>query len=311
MSGPPPERARPWVVACEGQGARLLPATHAHEIVMLVPGAVASADGTIGLGALPPSIAQPAFVAHQVLAARALVATHGHPAGAIGQSLGELSALVVAGSLEVDGALAVARERADLADRLGDGTAWMMVAVTRTPLRVVAGAARAAGGWVVAHNAPDDAVVVVEAGALTTFVELAGVDASTSRPLPVVHPYHTPRLDRVAEQLRTTLALMPVAPPSIPVVSAVVPGILRTAADVRRSIVDGLTRPIDWAAALMLGARTWTGATWRDCGPSGALRRFVWKNSLDLDWRSAGPATTGLPPVERSVKAADPAAAGR
>jgi hypothetical protein len=52
-------------------------------------------------------------------------------------------------------------------------------------------------------------------------------------------------------------------------------------------LVDALTTPVSWVEALALGAQRWPDAAWRECGPTGSLHRFVWKNGLDVDWGDA------------------------
>ena len=101
------------------------------------------------------------------------------------------------------------------------------------------------------------------------------------------HPYHTPLMAPVAARLTTTITAMEIAPPPIDVVSPIGPRLLRTSGDVRLAIVAALTCPVEWGAALTLAAERWHGASWHECGPSNGLRRFVWKNGLDLDWAPA------------------------
>lgn len=300
-----------WVLACEGQGARLLPPTRLGDISRLIGALPAPSGDGLEIDALHPAVAQQAVVAHQVLTARSIAVEHGPPSGAVGQSLGEISAFVMAGALDLVTALELTRRRAEHAAAADDGTPWTMVAITRTPADVVAAAARAAGGWLVVRNAPDDTVVVVATPDLERFRAGAGVDATTSRALPVVHPYHTPRLAGAAASFRAYVRDVPVTPPSIAVVSAIGPTVVRTAADVRRSIVAGLTESVQWSAALALAARRWPGEPWWDCGPSGALRRFVWKNGLDLEWRVVESATSRRRHVERSAKPSLPVSGQR
>jgi hypothetical protein len=52
-------------------------------------------------------------------------------------------------------------------------------------------------------------------------------------------------------------------------------------------LVDALVSPVAWSAALTRAAALWPRARWRECGPSASLYRFVWKNSLELDWSAA------------------------
>ena len=159
--------------------------------------------------------------------------------------------------------------------------------MTRLP---IADAERAAAGlelWVVGRNGPTDAIVVGVTAHFATFVERVGARPQTYRELPVVAPYHTPAMRRVAEAIAHAVDGTDVRAPRIPVLTPTGPGEVRTAADARRVLVDALTSPVAWADALALAAARWPDARWRECGPSCSLHRFVWKNGLDLDWADA------------------------
>jgi [acyl-carrier-protein] S-malonyltransferase len=266
------------VLVFEGQGARTVPEDP------LVP------DGdAVDLTALPPAEAQRLVVAHQVARARACLETTGAPAPAavLGQSLGEISALVVAGALDLDDALELARLRAELPAALLPARPWTMASFTRLPLDRADAAVEGLTAWVAARNGPADCVVVAEASAFATFVERVGADPSTYRELPVVQPYHTPAMDPVARGLGDALDGMDVRAPAVPVVSPTGPRDVESAAAARAVLLGALTEPVAWADALAGAAARWPGAEWRECGPTCSLHRFTFKNRLRLNWADA------------------------
>jgi [acyl-carrier-protein] S-malonyltransferase len=255
------------VLVFEGQGARSVPG-----------------DPPLDLTALPAVEAQAAIVRHQVQRA----AAHRDGVRAVlGQSLGEVAALVVAGALVLDDALEVVRLRAELPGRLLPAQAWTMASLTRVRRRAVDAAAGGLPLWVIGENGPADCVVVAESDAFATFAERLRLDEKTYRELPVSHPYHTPRMQPVAEAMADTLASMPVRDPELPVLSPTGPRAVVTADEARAVLVDALVSPVAWSTALKDAAGRWPDARWRECGPSGSLYRFVWKNGLELDWAEA------------------------
>lgn len=255
------------VLVFEGQGATSVPG-----------------DPPLDLTALGPPDAQQAIVAHQLARARAASAA---PAGVLGQSLGELSALVAAGALHEDDALAVARLRAELPAALLPDHPWTMASMTRLAPERATEAAAGLDVWVIGRNTPQDCIVVGVTGDFAAFVGRLGAKPHTYRELPVGAPYHTPAMAPVAEAVAKVVADLDVRDPQVPVLTPTGPGEVRTADEARAVVVAALTTPVSWSAALAEGARRWPGARWRECGPSCSLHRFVWKNGLDLDWGEA------------------------
>lgn len=256
------------VLVFEGQGARTVPG-----------------DPEVELASLRPVDAQTAIVCHQVHRAERYRAEGGY--AVIGQSLGEISALVVAGSLTLDDALEVVRLRAELPDELLEPRTWTMASLTRITPADAAAAAEDLTLWVINENGPADCVVVGDAASFRALSERLGLSPTTFRALPVMSPYHTPLMRPVAEAMAWALDGIDVKAPAVPVLSPTGPREIATAADVRSVLVDALEVPVAWSTALRTAAERWPDARWRECGPSGSLYRFVWKNGLKLDWAEA------------------------
>jgi [acyl-carrier-protein] S-malonyltransferase len=260
------------VLVFEGQGATSVPGEPAVDLTVLAP----------------PD-AQRAIVVHQLARARACAGTSGAAGvlGVVGQSLGEISALVVAGALSEADGLRFVGLRASLPDQLLPPRDWTMASMTRLRLAKATAAAAGLDLWVVGRNGPADCIVVGEADDFATFVDRIGATPTTYRELPVVAPYHTPAMAPVAAALADVVAGLDVRDPVVPVLTPTGPGEVRTADGARRVLVDALTSPVAWSDVLGLAAQRWPGARWRECGPSCSLHRFVWKNGLSLDWGEA------------------------
>jgi [acyl-carrier-protein] S-malonyltransferase len=258
------------VLVFEGQGATVVPA-----------------EPDVDLTVLPPADAQRAIVVHQLVRARACAAGPADVVGVLGQSLGEVSALVVAGALAEEDGLRFVRLRAELPARLLPARAWTMASMTRLRLPAAEAAADGLDVWVIGRNGPADCIVVGDSADFATFVGRVGASPQTYRELPVAAPYHTPAMAPVAEALAEEVAGFDVRDPAVPVLTPTGVGEVRTADDVRRVLVEALTSPVAWSDVLGLAARRWPASQWRECGPSCSLHRFVWKNRLDLDWGEA------------------------
>jgi [acyl-carrier-protein] S-malonyltransferase len=261
------------VLAFEGQGARTIPG-----------------EPPVELGDLAPVEAQTAIVRHQI--ARAEPWRKDGTCAVIGQSLGEISALVVAGSLDLDDALEIVRLRAELpANLLEPAADWTMASLTRVRREAAASAAAEASDagplWIVGDNGPTDCIVVGATAAFERFAVRLNLTPKTYRLLPVVHPYHTPAMRPVAAAMIDALRGLRFRHPELPVLSPTGPRTVSTADEARSVLVDALVSPVAWSSALARAAGAWPDARWRECGPSASLYRFVWKNGLELDWAEA------------------------
>lgn len=240
----------------------------------------------VDLASEPPEIVQALLVVFQVVAAQQLTDKRSHLVGVVGQSLGELSAAVVAACLSLGDALAVAEVRARAPRRALGGYRWCMVAVNGLLLEEVLETLEPYRGRleVAAINSPDDVVVSGLREAFESWLTITRLPRGRVRALPVVAPYHTSMMAPILDVMRPMLASLDVSDPQCPVVSATTGGNLETAADVERALLEMLVSPVRWSQALTLAARRWPRARFCDCGPSGALVRFVRKNGLDVEW---------------------------
>src|SRR5690606_15353566 len=169
------------------------------------------------LTALPPAEAQRAIVVHQLGRARAGAEGRERIDGVLGQSLGEVSALVVAGALSEEDGLRFVRLRAALPARLLPPRPWTMASMTRLRPAAAEEATEGLDVWVAGRNGPADCVVVGASGDFATFVERVGALPQTYRELPVTAPYHTPVMAPVAEALAAEVAGFDVRDPAVPV----------------------------------------------------------------------------------------------
>jgi len=197
---------------------------------------------------------QPALLTHSIAAWRVL-ADAGVEVGAVaGHSLGEYSAVVAAGGLELGDAVRTVRLRGRLMQEavpVGEGA---MSAILGLEDDDVVAACRdehsATGEVVVAANFNSPGQVVI-AGSV------AGVDGAGARclergakravPLPVSAPFHSPLMAPAREGLTPTLEALDLSDLPVPLVRNVDARPVRSAADVRDGLVRQVDAPVLWS----------------------------------------------------------------
>jgi len=198
---------------------------------------------------------QPAVLTASVAAAAACAERGMKPALAAGHSLGEYSALVVAGALSLADAVRVVRRRGEFMQAAVPVGTGAMAAVMGVGLDVVEQVcADAAKGEVVDIANVNSEQQIVIAGHKTA-VERAVMLAKDrggrkSVLLPVSAPFHCALMSPAAARLADELAKVTVSDPRIPVVRNVDAGLTRTAADVVPFLLRQVASPVRWTACV-------------------------------------------------------------
>lgn len=204
---------------------------------------------------------QPAMLAAGVAAWRAWQARGGpDPSVMAGHSLGEITALVCAGALAFEEAVALVQFRGRAMQQAVPAGTGAMAAVIGLDDAAVEDACReAAQGEVVVaanFNAPGQVVI---AGAATAVAR--ALQACTTRgarralPLPVSVPSHSPLMQPAAERFRERLEQVAIAAPRLPV-HAFDGGWHDTPARIRDGLYRQLFNPVRWTTivAAIIGA---------------------------------------------------------
>ena len=194
---------------------------------------------------------QPAVLTASVAAAAACAERGLTPALAAGHSLGEYSALVVAGALRLGDAVRIVRRRGELMQAAVPVGAGAMAAIMGVGLDVVEEVcADAAKGDVVDIanvNSEQQIVIAGHRAAVERAVALVrDRGGRKSVLLPVSAPFHCALMAPAAERLAAELAGVSVSDPAIPVVRNVDGGVTRTAADVVPLLLRQVASPVRW-----------------------------------------------------------------
>ena len=144
------------------------------------------------------------------------------PVAFAGHSLGQVTALIAAGTLTLEAGVRLAARRGELTQRAAAAHPGTMAALLGANLDQAHAACEAAPGgcWVANDNAPGQVVIAgtprgVEAAAARA--KDLGVRRATR--LDVAGAFHTPLMRDAADALATDLASFDFAPPTAPVVS--------------------------------------------------------------------------------------------
>lgn len=199
--------------------------------------------------------AQPAILTVSIACLEALKECGLRPAMAAGHSLGEYSALVAAGSLAFLDAVRLVRQRGRFMQEAVPLGVGGMIAVLGLKGAEVVDVCKNAGdaGIVEAANlnCPGQVVIAGEKNALTRAAELAR-DAGARRciPLPVSAPFHSSLMRSAGERLAEKLDGVQVLDPAIGVVANVSADYVKSAAEVRASLIEQVFRPVRWEESI-------------------------------------------------------------
>ncbi len=199
-------------------------------------------------------VAQPALFAVGVACFTAL-AQGGEISGvevAAGLSLGEYTALHLAGAMTFEDALRVVAIRGAAMQRAAQASDGAMVALTgadEAKALELCEAARRPGEVLAPanFNAPGQIVVSGSRTACERAVEVAATMGLRATPLAVAGAFHSPLMAPAAEELAQALERTPLEPPTTPVLSNVTGEPHEAAAaGIRQRLVEQVTAPVRW-----------------------------------------------------------------
>lgn len=205
--------------------------------------------------------AQPAILAVSIAALRVLEADGGihladKAAFVAGHSLGEYTALVASGALELTQAARLLRQRGDAMQAAVPAGEGAMAALLGLDFdAVVAVAAEAAQGLVCAaanDNAPGQVVVSGHVEAVARAINLARLRGSRHAVLlPVSAPFHCALMQPAADAMAAALADTRLQAPFVALVSNVTAAPVSDPDDIRRLLVEQVTATVRWRESVL------------------------------------------------------------
>jgi [acyl-carrier-protein] S-malonyltransferase len=203
--------------------------------------------------------AQPALMATSIAAFRALGAegvTIEDAAYVAGHSLGEYSALAAAGALGMGDAARLLRRRGQAMQQAVPVGVGAMAAILGLDYeKAVVVAAEASGGQVCEaanDNDPSQVVISGHKAAVDRAVEIAREHgAKRAVILPVSAPFHCELMQPAADAMRAALAEVAIGSPAVPVVSNVSASGVEDPEEIRRLLVEQVTKRVRWRESVL------------------------------------------------------------
>jgi [acyl-carrier-protein] S-malonyltransferase len=194
---------------------------------------------------------QPAILTASVAAAAALQEKGVRADFVAGHSLGEYSALVVAGAIRLSDAVCTVRKRGQYMQEAVPPGRGAMAAILGMPLPAIEEVCReAAQGEVVSPanlNSVAQVVIAGGAAAVSRAVELAKTcGAKRAIMLSVSAPFHCALMQPAAERLAPVLDALDLADPQVPLVNNTEARLVRSVAEVREGLKRQITAPVRW-----------------------------------------------------------------
>lgn len=191
-------------------------------------------------------VTQPAVFLHSVILAKALGVK---PDAVAGHSLGEFSALVVAGALSFEDGLRLVSKRALAMQRCCEQQPGGMAAVLGLEDKVVEEVCASVDGVVVGanYNCPGQLVISGADVAVDAACEkLKAAGARRALRLPVGGAFHSPLMEPARQELEAAIAEAEFSTPVCPVYQNVDAKPYTDAEAIKRNLIAQLTAPVRW-----------------------------------------------------------------
>ena len=232
-------------------------------------------------------VTQPAIFLHSVILAEVLGDLK--PDMVAGHSLGEFSALVVAGGLSFEDGLRLVSARANAMQLACEANPSTMAAVLGLENNIVEQICDQTDGIVVAanYNCPGQIVISGEIEAVELACEtLKEAGARRALMLPVGGAFHSPVMESAREKLADAIESTNIQPLSCPIFQNVSASAEVDVATIRKNLIDQLTAPVKWTqtmeAMIAYGATSVT-----EVGPGKVLQGLFKKLDREFATHSA------------------------
>jgi [acyl-carrier-protein] S-malonyltransferase len=192
-------------------------------------------------------VTQPAVFLHSVILAKCL--PDFKPEMVAGHSLGEFSALVVAGALSFEDGLRLVAKRAMAMQRACEIEQGTMAAVLRLPDETIEQVCQSIDGVVVAanYNCPGQLVISGAVDAVNeACVKLKEAGARRALVLPVGGAFHSPLMEPARKELAEAIEVANFATPICPIYQNVDGKPHTSPDDIKANLIAQLTAPVRW-----------------------------------------------------------------
>ena len=233
-------------------------------------------------------VTQPAVFLYSVILAKTLGV---EPAAVAGHSLGEFSALVVAGALSFEEGLMLVSKRAMAMQRACELCPGTMAAVLNLPNETVEQVCEGVEGVVVAanYNCPGQLVISGAVSAVEeACVKMKEAGARRALVLPVGGAFHSPLMEPARKELEEAISSASFRTPTCPIYQNVDAKPHTSPEEIKQNLIEQLTAPVRWTQ--IVEQMTNDGfAEFTELGPGTVLQGLVRKisSSAVVESRSA------------------------
>ncbi len=169
------------------------------------------------------------------------------PAFLAGHSLGEYTALALAGVLDYPTTIYLARERGRLMFEAGQKTPGAMAAILGLDEAAVTAVAQETGTALANINCPGQLVISGSKDNIDKAIVLAKAKgAARALPLQVSGAFHSPLMQPAADGLATVIARLSFKDPSIPIIANTTAKPLTTASAIKEELMAQLCHSVQW-----------------------------------------------------------------
>jgi [acyl-carrier-protein] S-malonyltransferase len=191
-----------------------------------------------------------------------------------GHSLGEYSALVCAGSLDLADTVALVARRGQLmqsAVKAGEGAMAAIIGIDDDKVREACASVTSGVVEAVNFNAPGQVVIAGESLAVDAAMANAkALGAKRALPLPVSVPSHCSLMRDAAEQLADELEKLTIEMPQVPVIHNHGASVASSVDEIRDRLKKQLYSPVEWVASVQ-AMHAQGIAVLIECGPGKVL----------------------------------------
>ena len=230
-------------------------------------------------------VTQPAVFLHSVILAKVLGAK---PDAVAGHSLGEFSALVVAGALSFEDGLRLVAKRAMAMQKCCENQPGGMAAILALEDEVVEKVCGEIEGVVVAanYNCPGQLVISGADEAVDAACEkLKAAGARRALRLPVGGAFHSPLMEAARAELEQAIAEVEFHAPACPIYQNVDAQPQTDPEQIKANVIAQLTAPVRWTQ-ISRNMITDGFEKFTELGPGAVLQGLIKKVSADADVES-------------------------
>jgi [acyl-carrier-protein] S-malonyltransferase len=205
-----------------------------------------------------------------------------------GHSLGEYTALAVAGVFDFSTAVRLARERGRLMHEAGQKSPGGMAAIIGLEEAKLAEVCRQTDTVMANINSPGQIVISGPAGNVSRAMEMAtAAGASRVIPLQVSGAFHSPAMKAAVDGLVEYIDAASLKNPTIPVIANMTAEAMTTVEAVKTELVNQLTNPVQWQRGIEYMVAQGVD-TFIEIGPGRVLTGLIKRINKDVSTRNIG-----------------------